>query len=48
VLFRSDILKETASSAAAWTPDLGYGVLDIAAAAAKAQALAAPASTPAS
>jgi subtilisin family serine protease len=42
----ADILKGTASSAAAWTPELGYGVLDIAAAVAKAQALTAPSTTP--
>ena len=41
----AQLLKETASGAGAWTPDLGFGVLDIAAAAAKAQALAKPAST---
>jgi subtilisin family serine protease len=37
----AELLKDTASGAGAWTPDLGFGVLDIAAAAAKAQALAA-------
>jgi subtilisin family serine protease len=42
----ADVLKQTASGAGAWTPELGYGVLDIAAAVAKAQALAAS-STPA-
>lgn len=35
----AQVLKETASGGGTWTPDLGYGVLDIAAAAAKAQAL---------
>jgi len=44
----ADILKETASDADAWTPDLGYGVLDIAAAVAKAQSLTPPGSTPTS
>lgn len=35
----AQVLKETASGGGTWTPELGYGVLDIAAAAAKAQAL---------
>jgi len=35
----AQVLKETASGGGTWTPDLGYGVLDIAAAVAKAQAL---------
>ena len=35
------ILKVTASGAGSWNPDLGYGVIDVAAAVARAQALAA-------
>jgi subtilisin family serine protease len=34
------ILEETASSGAGWTPDLGYGVIDVSAAVAEAQTLA--------
>ena len=33
------ILKETASGHGAWTPELGYGVIDVAAAVARAQGL---------
>ena len=33
------ILKETASGHGAWTPELGYGVIDVAAAVARAQSL---------
>ena len=35
----ADILKATASGQGAWTPDLGYGVVDAAAAVARAQSL---------
>lgn len=34
----AQILKETASGAGRWTPDLGFGVIDVAAAVARAQA----------
>jgi subtilisin family serine protease len=34
------ILKETASGGGAWSPQLGYGVIDVAAAVARAEALA--------
>jgi subtilisin family serine protease len=37
----AQILKETASGAGRWTPDLGFGVIDVAAAVARAQAGAA-------
>jgi serine protease len=33
------ILKETASGGGTWTPELGYGVIDVAAAVAKAEAM---------
>ena len=35
----AQILKETASGHGTWTPELGYGVIDVAAAVARAQAL---------
>lgn len=39
----ASILKETASGAGSWTPELGYGVVDVAAAVARAQRRPAPA-----
>lgn len=41
----ASILEQTASGRGAWTPDLGFGVLDVAAAVTRAQALAAAAPT---
>jgi subtilisin family serine protease len=42
----AQILKETASGGGVWKPDLGYGVIDVAAAVAKAEAMAAASVTP--